>query len=113
METLLTNILIVFGILQIILFFKLWGMTNNMKQVRDLLLKADRRVTLSKNPNLPGWADGVTEDEKLEVLDLVLKCSPNSVIIKYISSNTYSNWSLEYWETAGKNDKKLIYVNKN
>lgn len=30
-------IIIVFGILQIILFFKLWGMTNNVKKIADKL----------------------------------------------------------------------------
>lgn len=32
-------IVIVFGILQIILFFKIWGMTNNVKEMRDYFLK--------------------------------------------------------------------------
>lgn len=52
-------IIIVFGILQIILFFKIWGMTNDVKclknrfvnideteiiwQIRKLLLKGDKR----------------------------------------------------------------------
>ena len=35
MEFLLSIIFIVFGILQIILFFKLWGMTNNVSKIRD------------------------------------------------------------------------------
>lgn len=30
-------IIIVFGILQIILFFKLWGMTNNIRKIADKL----------------------------------------------------------------------------
>ena len=29
--------LIVFGVLQIILFFKMWGMTNDVSKIRDLL----------------------------------------------------------------------------
>lgn len=33
--TILSIILAVFGILQIILFFKLWGMTNNIKRLTD------------------------------------------------------------------------------
>lgn len=84
-------------------------MTNNMKQVRDLLKKADSRVVLSNNPNLIGWADGVTEDEKFEALDLVLKCSSKGVIVKFISSNAYTYWDINYWETAGNGDMKLIY----
>ena len=32
---LVSIILIVFGVLQIILFFKLWGMTNDMRQLKE------------------------------------------------------------------------------
>lgn len=35
--TILGIILLVFGILQIILFFKMWGMTNDVKQIRNKL----------------------------------------------------------------------------
>lgn len=35
--TLFSVILIVFGILQIILFFKLWGMTNNVSKIKGKL----------------------------------------------------------------------------
>ena len=30
-------IIIVFGILQIILFFKLWGMTNNVSEMKNMM----------------------------------------------------------------------------
>ncbi|WP_298113200.1 hypothetical protein [uncultured Bacteroides sp.] len=33
-------VLLVFGILQIILFFKIWGMTNDIKAIKDCLIKA-------------------------------------------------------------------------
>lgn len=35
----LTIILLVFGVLQIILFFKIWGMTNDIKEIRNKYLK--------------------------------------------------------------------------
>ena len=35
METILTIVLLIFGVLQIILFFKLWGMTNRVKDIYD------------------------------------------------------------------------------
>lgn len=35
----LALIFLVFGILQIILFFKIWGMTNNVARIKDLLEK--------------------------------------------------------------------------
>lgn len=37
-EVILFIILIVFGILQIILFFKLWGMTNNVRKIKKYLV---------------------------------------------------------------------------
>lgn len=30
-------VIIVFGILQIILFFKVWGMTNDIKEIKNLI----------------------------------------------------------------------------
>ncbi len=35
MYTFLSVILIIFGILQIILFFKLWGMTNDVRHISE------------------------------------------------------------------------------
>lgn len=37
MIDLLTIILLVFGVLQIILFFKIWGMTNNVNKIKEKL----------------------------------------------------------------------------
>ena len=34
-------IIIVFGVLQIILFFKVWGMTNNIVKIKDRVLEND------------------------------------------------------------------------
>lgn len=38
METFLAIILIIFGVLQIILFFKMWVMTDNVKEIRDKIV---------------------------------------------------------------------------
>ena len=35
----LTIILLIFGVLQIILFFKIWGMTNDIREIRSKYLK--------------------------------------------------------------------------
>lgn len=37
----LTIVLLVFGVLQIILFFKMWGMTNDIKEIRNKYLKEE------------------------------------------------------------------------
>lgn len=38
MEILLSIVLFIFGILQIILFFKLWGMTDDIRAIKDKYL---------------------------------------------------------------------------
>lgn len=38
MESLLAIIFIVFGVLQIILFFKIWAMTDHVKDIRDKIV---------------------------------------------------------------------------
>lgn len=49
---------IAFGILQIILFFKLWAMTNNVKKIKDRIFKPSipvsiiRREIKKKNPHI-------------------------------------------------------------
>ena len=35
--TLIYGVIVVFGILQIILFFKLWGMTNDVRNISKIL----------------------------------------------------------------------------
>lgn len=39
MEALIAIITIVWSILGIILFFKIWGMTNNVKEIHDWLME--------------------------------------------------------------------------
>ncbi|MFV0312191.1 MAG: hypothetical protein ACK5KN_11165 [Dysgonomonas sp.] len=38
MEIVLSIIFIIFGILQIILFFKIWGMTNDIRKIKETYL---------------------------------------------------------------------------
>ncbi len=50
MNAFVNFILIVFGILQIILFFKIWGMTNDTEKIKSML---NLRNRLSLFQNLP------------------------------------------------------------
>lgn len=36
MEVFIAIICIIFGVLQIVLFFKIWGMTNNIKDIKEI-----------------------------------------------------------------------------
>lgn len=47
METLLAIILIVFGILQIILFFKIWGMTNDIREMKNKYINSPVSISTS------------------------------------------------------------------
>ena len=42
-------VMLIFGILQIVLFFKLWGMTNDVRRLTEHFLKSDG----NENINLP------------------------------------------------------------
>lgn len=51
----LTIVLLIFGVLQIILFFKMWGMTNDIKEMRNKYLKdedAKRRKEAEYDPEI-------------------------------------------------------------
>lgn len=50
----LTIILLIFGLLQIILFFKVWRMTNDIKEIRNKYLKDEdekRRQEAEHDPS--------------------------------------------------------------
>jgi len=36
-------VMLIFGILQIVLFFKLWGMTNDVRRLTEHFLKSDEQ----------------------------------------------------------------------
>lgn len=49
----LTIVLLIFGVLQIILFFKVWEMTNDIKEIRNKYLKDEdekRKKEVDHNP---------------------------------------------------------------
>jgi hypothetical protein len=68
MELFITILVAVFGILQIILFFKLWGMTNNVARIKEYVGRIDERANnqvilneASDNHNedsIPDWTIG-------------------------------------------------------
>ena len=63
----LTIILLIFGVLQIILFFKVWGMTNDIKEIRNKYLKDEdekRRQKAEYDPT-PKSAVGLKRGRKI------------------------------------------------
>lgn len=63
MEQVLAIIFIVFGVLQIILFFKIWGMTNDVSKIKEAFLRE------SNNPLI------TEESDRLKEKAIVIKSS--------------------------------------
>lgn len=49
----LSIVLIIFGVLQIILFFKMWGMTNDIKGIRNKYLKYEDKKMIDNTESNP------------------------------------------------------------
>lgn len=75
METLLAIIFIVFGVLQIILFFKIWGMTNDVRNIKEMYeseREAHYRNINKINPNTEIQEGSDLLTSKFSVDDLVI-----------------------------------------
>ena len=80
MELITSIILLVFAVLQIILFFKIWGMTNDVRAIKDSLLTKESSIhkTLPKNSSL------------LNIGDLVVSKEGKQMRIKEIQDGKYA-----------------------
>ncbi|MBO7193291.1 MAG: hypothetical protein J6V47_03305 [Bacteroidaceae bacterium] len=67
MDVLLSIVLLVFGILQVILFFKIWGMTNNVCKIRELMENSSQSNTNKSSKEV------VEECDNIEVNDFVME----------------------------------------
>lgn len=70
MEQIMSIILIVFAVLQIILFFKVWGMTNNVKKIQD---KMDYPFNTRRSNFDYDFMFYLYNSKKSEAKDLLLK----------------------------------------
>lgn len=125
MEVVIGIVVVTFGILQLILFFKLWGMTNDVSEIKNFLIKksVEKEILLEaeivenkvvKNEDLleeqNGWAKDITEAEKIEAMPIVNKLKSEQVIAKIISDKRMEVWDLWFWKSKRDNpDYKLIY----
>lgn len=112
-------VLFVFGILQIILFFKLWGMTNDVWRIRVLLENkqneksvGNEKTTSSVKYNTKeGWGENLTELEINQAKSLIGKIYANELIVKDLKKDKVFVWDKETWhQNKHQTDKyKLIY----
>ncbi|RHR72427.1 hypothetical protein DWW69_16150 [Bacteroides sp. AF16-49] len=78
-------VIIAFGILQIILFFKVWGMTNDVKTMKDELVGSNskdlRKIQLNKC---------ILKGNKNKIADLLFDMMFNDIQSCYNKSLSYS-----------------------
>lgn len=87
----LSIVMLIFGILQIILFFKIWGMTNDISRIRGVIEKEFQQKTIAKQHKIPNenainllkgtWGNEVSEEEKNMAQSLLPKLMDNEVIL--------------------------------
>ena len=102
METFMAIVFLVFGILQIILFFKVWGMTNNVKKIKDKLSEDDFFFPVEKlfeNTSLvkSAFAVNVQKINKLIYLEEKLAARHILLLMRY-NLERYCNTCEKYIE---------------
>lgn len=103
----MTIIYVVFAVLQIILFFKVWGMTNNVKKMKDIVSKHAERsyydVLLLKLKGCDAEADELYVDMFYrECIDVYM-----DIISLYIGSRRIQEWHNRYGEIKARYEDKL------
>ena len=83
METLLGVIFIVFGLLQIILFFKIWGMTNDVREIKYKYLKRGGDDITS----LQNASDSIDESSPIKDNDEVIEIGSSRRMFVYGKTN--------------------------
>jgi len=81
-------VVIVFGVLQIILFFKLWGMTNDVASMQAMMKKALKNYQ-KVGPNEDGVLEPQENDDKAWIRGLVwglLSVPALILVLGFISS---------------------------
>lgn len=110
---LLAIILIIFGILNIILFFKFWGMTNDVRELKNHFIPKEEKEVNSNSENGStdnGWAENVTDKEKIDASKLFYRLEEGHVVAKVISKKKLEIWTSKFWEAEkGNPDYKLIF----
>jgi len=95
----LSVILIVFGILQIILFFKVWGMTNDVKKIKEIAQEGNNSSwDAAKIETLAGNYD--------KAYEIYFKCFISDVYEQYMKYDG-KDFELEYAKLVNMYAKRL------
>lgn len=98
MFTFVGIIIIVFGVLQIILFFKMWGMTNDVKQIKNGLPHAPNNIPLAKIENALGNVDKAKELIRRDFIIDLYDIYKNAVDAEWGKSNIVEDIYLKEYD---------------
>lgn len=106
-------IIVIFGILQLVLFFKMWGMTNDVRAMKNHFVQEEKH-SISENVTTDtiddGWAEDVTDQEKRDATKLFYRLEAGHVVAKVISKKKLEIWTANFWEAEkGNPNYKLIF----
>lgn len=113
MMTFTAIIMIVFGILQIVLFFKIWLMTNDVSSIKKGLRKDDSLIIEAQVKALDGFSDDAFELYKksfyISVIELYGKFTGDSYGNEDNIANEFKNndWSEEYQKIVAYYEKRI------
>lgn len=118
-------VIIVFGILQIILFFKVWGMTNDvseMKKMMELFLRKElqqkkEQASVSSKTSIVsiptkserGWSKDINEEDKNKAQSIIPNLKKGEIIIKSIKNNKIIVYNEDDLHELADEEYKVIY----
>ncbi len=107
MFTFVGIIIIVFGVLQIILFFKMWGMTNDVKKMKNELVGSDpenlRKMQLNK---------AILKEDKNKIAEMLFDELFNQLQFYYSYSYSLNDSRREDYFTSKISNLKKEYKEK-
>ena len=115
--TIMSIIFIVFGILQIILFFKLWGMTNDIQEIKKKYLSENKPKSADEAIELPTkkTKEIIEKQTFHDRNDLILKNSllakvgRNQCLVYVLANSKFEIWEKETWENTITKDNEDLF----
>ena len=111
MEAIVWIIIIVFGILQIILFFKIWGMTNDIEKIRAKYCRTETVKIEGIKPAVVKMKNLGQKKEALEFLDNMMQKRLDGLFAELQTSDTPIEELDKHWGNYVRGYTKLyVYL---
>lgn len=114
--TIMSIAFIAFGILQIILFFKLWAMTNDVREIKNKYLNEIMKIQENTIEIPTKRTTEITERQVAhDKNDLILKKSmlakvgENQCLVFVIANSKFEIWEKETWENTITEDNEDLF----